>query len=33
MYVEAILDKYKESEKGTELLITIPGKKIGEILI
>lgn len=32
MYVEAILDKYKESEKGTELLITIPGKKIGEIL-
>ena len=32
MYAEAILDKYKESEKGTELLITIPGKKIGEIL-
>lgn len=32
MYAEAILDKYKESEKGTELLITIPGKRIGEIL-
>ena len=32
MYADAILDKYKESEKGTELLITIPGKKIGEIL-
>lgn len=32
MYAEAILDKYQESEKGTELLITIPGKKIGEIL-
>ena len=32
MYAEAILDKYKESEKGTELLITIPGKKLGEIL-
>ena len=32
MYVEAILDKYEESEKGTELLITIPGKRIAEIL-
>jgi hypothetical protein len=32
MYAEAILDKYKESEKGTELMITIPGKRIGEIL-
>ena len=32
MYAEAILDKYKESEKGTELLITIPGKRIGEII-
>ena len=32
MNADAIIDKYKESEKGTELLITIPGKKIGEIL-
>lgn len=32
MYADAILNKYKETEKGTQLLITIPGKKIGEIL-
>lgn len=32
MYAEAILNKYKENENGTQLLITIPGKKIGEIL-
>lgn len=32
MYADAILNKYKETEKGTELLITIPGKQIGKIL-
>lgn len=32
MYADAILNKYKETENGTELLITIPGKKIGEII-
>lgn len=32
MYADAILNKYKETENGTQLLITIPGKKIGEIL-
>ena len=32
MYEEVILDKYKETKNGTQLLITIPGKKIGEIL-
>lgn len=32
MYADAILNKYKETENGTEMLITIPGKKIGEIL-
>lgn len=32
MYADAILNKYKETENGTELLITIPGKQIGEIL-
>lgn len=32
MYAYAILDKYKETENGTQLLITIPGKNIGEIL-
>lgn len=32
MYEEVILNKYKETQNGTELIITIPGKKIGEIL-
>ena len=32
MYAEAILNKYKESDTGTELYITIPNKKLGEIL-
>lgn len=32
MYEEVILDKYKETEDGTQILIMIPGKKIGEIL-
>lgn len=32
MYADAILNKYKETENGTQLLITIPGKKLGEIL-
>ena len=32
MYEEVILNKYKESDKGTELLIIVPGKKIGELL-
>ena len=32
MYADAVLNKYKETENGTELLITIPGMQIGEIL-
>ena len=32
VYVEAILNKYKETENGTQLLITTPGKQIGEML-
>lgn len=32
MYATAVLEKYKETEKGTQLLITISGKNIGEIL-
>ena len=33
MYAVATLNQYKETEKGTELYITIPEKKIGEILV
>lgn len=33
MYAVATLNQYKETEKGTELYITIPDKKIGEILV
>lgn len=33
MYAIATLNQYKETEKGTELYITIPDKKIGEILV
>ena len=32
MYAIATLDKYRESDKGTEILITIPDKKLGEML-
>ena len=32
MYTEVILNKYKESDFGTELYITIPNKKLGEML-
>ena len=32
MYAVATLDMYRESDKGTELLITIPDKKLGEML-
>ena len=33
MYAVATLNQYKETDKGTELYITIPDKKIGEILV
>ena len=33
MYAVATLNQYKETDKGTELYITIPEKKIGEILV
>lgn len=33
MYAIATLNQYKETDKGTELYITIPDKKIGEILV
>lgn len=33
MYAIATLNQYKETDKGTELLITIPEKNIGEILV
>ena len=33
MYAVATLNQYKETDKGTELRITIPEKKIGEILV
>lgn len=33
MYAIATLNQYKETDKGTELYITIPEKKIGEILV
>lgn len=33
MYAIATLNQYKETENGTELRITIPEKKIGEILV
>lgn len=32
LYADAILNKYKETENGTELLVVIKGKNIGEIL-
>ena len=32
MYTEVILNKYKETDSGTELYITIPDKKLGEML-
>lgn len=32
MYAIATLDKYRESDKGTEILITIPDRKLGEML-
>ena len=32
MYVDAILNKFKETENGTDLLISVPGKKLGEVL-
>lgn len=33
MYAIATLNQYKETDEGTELYITIPEKKIGEILV
>ena len=32
MHTEVILNKYKESDSGTELYITIPNKQLGEML-
>lgn len=32
MHTTVILNKYKENDFGTELFITIPGKRIGELL-
>lgn len=33
MYTEVILNKYKESDSGTELCITVPNKHLGEMLM
>ena len=33
MYAIATLNQYRETEKGTEILITVPEKNIGEILV
>ena len=32
MYVDAVLNKFKETENGTDLLISVPGKKLGEVI-
>ena len=32
MYAEVILNKYEESDAGTEIYITVPDRKLGEIL-
>ena len=32
MYEEVVLDKYRESDSGTEIIIRVPGRKIGDVL-
>ena len=32
MYEEVVLDKYRERDYGTEIIIRVPGRKIGDVL-
>lgn len=32
MYEEVVLDKYREIDSGTEIIIRVPGRKIGDVL-
>lgn len=32
MYEDVVLDKYRESDSGTEIIIRVPGRKIGDVI-